>query len=136
MNQQPEEEGTEVILKRRKREKFIRRVPCQVCQDTANDHVHYGATACYSCRAFFRRCQVKISTQECNNKDNNCQIDKVTRRLCQCCRYKKCLAVGMNPHWVMSEQDKKEKKEKATEKAKVKCNLTTQYEQRRRYSIL
>ena len=40
---------------RRKRPKFIRKVECQVCGDTANDHVHYGAIACYSCRAFFRR---------------------------------------------------------------------------------
>jgi hypothetical protein len=27
----------------------------QVCGDVANDHIHYGAIACYSCRAFFRR---------------------------------------------------------------------------------
>ena len=40
---------------KRKRPKFIRKVECQVCGDTANDHVHYGAIACYSCRAFFRR---------------------------------------------------------------------------------
>ena len=40
---------------KRKRKKFIRKVACQICGDVANDHIHYGATTCYSCRAFFRR---------------------------------------------------------------------------------
>ena len=39
----------------RKRKKFIRKVSCQICGDVANDHIHYGAKCCYSCRAFFRR---------------------------------------------------------------------------------
>jgi hypothetical protein len=34
---------------RRRRPKFIRKVDCSVCGDTANDHIHYGAIACYSC---------------------------------------------------------------------------------------
>ena len=40
---------------KRKRPKYIRKVTCQVCGDVANDHMHYGAITCYSCRAFFRR---------------------------------------------------------------------------------
>ena len=46
---------TSTSEKMRKRKKFIRKVPCQVCGDVANDHIHYGAKCCYSCRAFFRR---------------------------------------------------------------------------------
>ncbi len=41
--------------KRKPRKKFIRKVNCRVCGDVANDHIHYGGVACYSCRAFFRR---------------------------------------------------------------------------------
>jgi len=35
---------------KRRRPKFIRKVECSVCGDTANDHIHYGAIACYSCK--------------------------------------------------------------------------------------
>ena len=28
---------------------------CQICGERAARHVHYGATTCFSCRAFFRR---------------------------------------------------------------------------------
>ena len=31
---------------------------CQICDSPANHHSHYGATTCYSCRAFFRRMTV------------------------------------------------------------------------------
>ena len=125
-------EGTKAVLKKQKRDKFIRKVPCHVCGDTANDHIHYGAKACYSCRAFFRRCQIKMAANTCNNQDDNCQINKFNRQLCPHCRYKKCLAVGMRPDWVMSEQDKNERKAKAATKAKSRLCLT-QYEQKMRY---
>ena len=28
---------------------------CRVCEEPAARHIHYGATTCFSCRAFFRR---------------------------------------------------------------------------------
>ena len=40
-------------------------------------------------------------------------VNKQTRKHCQYCRFQKCLAVGMKPSWVMTEDDKKEKREKA-----------------------
>ena len=60
---------------RRKRPKFIRKVECQVCGDTANDHVHYGAIACYSCRAFFRR-GVNTSAPYYCSQSKSCPITK------------------------------------------------------------
>ena len=41
---------TECRQSKTKRPKFIRKVTCQVCGDTANDHTHYGGVACYSCK--------------------------------------------------------------------------------------
>lgn len=40
-------------------------------------------------------------------------VNKQTRKHCQYCRFQKCLAVGMKPSWVMTEDDKREKREKA-----------------------
>ena len=42
-----------------------------------------------------------------------CVIDKKTRRNCQYCRFQKCLSIGMKATWVLTEEDKFEKKEKA-----------------------
>ena len=67
---------------KRKRPKFIRKVPCHVCGDVANDHIHYGAIACYSCRAFFRR-GVSNNVQFFCSQTNDCKIDKTTRKHCQ-----------------------------------------------------
>ena len=67
------------IKEKRKRKKFIRKVKCQVCEDVANDHIHYGATTCYSCRAFFRRSITAHAHYKCA-KNNNCVINPQTRQ--------------------------------------------------------
>ena len=60
---------------KRKRPKFIRKVECHVCGDEANDHVHYGAIACYSCRAFFRR-GVNTNAPYYCSQNKTCPISK------------------------------------------------------------
>ena len=97
---------------KRKRPTFIRKVTCMVCGDVANDHVHYGAIACYSCRAFFRRTVNAAAFPRCM-QGNTCNIDKQSRKQCQACRLAKCLTVGMKSTWVQTEDDKREKKEQA-----------------------
>ena len=67
---------------KRKRPKFIRKVTCRVCGDVANDHVHYGSIACYSCRAFFRRAVNANAPYYCS-QSKNCTISKSTRKHCQ-----------------------------------------------------
>ena len=104
--------SVETIKAKRKRPKFIRKVTCQVCGDIANDHMHYGAIACYSCRAFFRR-GVKSNAPYFCSQSQSCTINKQSRKHCQYCRFQKCLSIGMKGNWVMTEEDKMEKKEKA-----------------------
>ena len=125
---------------KRKRPKFIRKVNCQVCGDVANDHVHYGAIACYSCRAFFRRGVTNHTPFYCA-QDQKCQITKATRKHCQYCRFQKCVGIGMKADWVMTEDDKKEKKEISQQKRllndivadrQMLKGATTTYEKRMR----
>ena len=44
-----------------------------------------------------------------------------TRKHCQYCRFQRCLSVGMKGTWVMTEEDKVEKKRKAAERRLVKA---------------
>lgn len=130
--------------KKKRRPKFIRIVDCHVCGDKANDHIHYGAISCYSCRAFFRR-GVGASDQYQCTYGQKCKITLKSRKQCQYCRFQKCLEIGMKPTWVMTDEEKKEKREKtikrkqlppAMPKIKLQAMLQgedqTQYEQRMR----
>ena len=87
----------------KKRKKFIRKVACHVCQDVANDHLHYGGISCYSCRQFFRRYTLKRTiNRPCKYNTNQCEIEVKFRTHCPACRYKKCVAAGMRPEFVKS----------------------------------
>ena len=80
---------------------------CKVCGEAAARHVHYGATTCFSCRAFFRRSIQNQSTKQyiCR-KGGNCSINLKTRKNCQKCRFDKCLSAGMKSSWVLSEDER------------------------------
>jgi len=84
---------------------------CPICEEisTHQPHqVHYGGQACFSCRAFFRRANQTTKTpQFACKKKGNCKITVKSRRKCQKCRYLKCLKTGMNPHLVLTEDQKK-----------------------------
>ncbi|KAK4306565.1 hypothetical protein Pmani_021615 [Petrolisthes manimaculis] len=95
---------------------------CGVCGDIAKS-MHFGGLSCDSCKAFFRR-----SVQNNAHKGFTCPYDKKcviaisSRKSCQYCRFHKCLSIGMEKGWVMTEnerrkmmqqrQDKKNKDEK------------------------
>ena len=57
-------------------------------------------------------------------QDGNCEITKATRRQCQSCRLAKCQKCGMLPSWVMTEEEKVEKKVAAETKKKLKDQAT------------
>ena len=80
---------------------------CIVCGAAAARHVHYGATTCFSCRAFFRRSiQNGIAKQYICRKGMSCIITEKTRKNCQKCRIQKCLDAGMKSSWVLTEDER------------------------------
>lgn len=58
---------------------------CSVCRGEAETyHLNYGVSACFSCRAFFRRCIQKdnAGTFHCK-RGETCDVTPETRRKCQ-----------------------------------------------------
>ncbi|XP_030030866.1 nuclear hormone receptor HR96 isoform X2 [Manduca sexta] len=86
---------------------------CLVCGDRALGY-NFNAISCESCKAFFRRNALASKEFKCPFT-NNCEITVVTRRFCQKCRLEKCLSVGMVKAFIMSEEDKVEKRRKIEE---------------------
>jgi len=104
---------------------------CGVCGSPATDVHHYGATSCYSCRAFFRRTIGSGKTYRyCSRKTDSCVVDAVSRTNCKKCRFMKCLKVGMRPEKVdrvrkKSKQIKAEIKEEVFETNAYPCESET-----------
>lgn len=72
---------------------------------------------CFSCRAFFRRSiQNKTAATYVCRRSKNCEINLKTRKNCQFCRYMRCIAVGMKPTWVLSEEERQRRFRKNREK--------------------
>lgn len=83
---------------------------CPICQEYSEQphQLHYGGIACFSCRAFFRRAHQKTKAPNFKCKKNNtCEVTVKTRRKCQKCRYNLCLAQGMKPEAVLTDDQKK-----------------------------
>ena len=117
---------------KRKRPKFVRKVPCHVCGDTANDHIHYGGIVCYSCKAFFRRKTTHDKNLKCKLKEN-CVINVENRKKCKACRLKKCFEVGLSKEWVMTKEDKDEMNQIRSERQKqTEFSTLTTYQLRLR----
>ncbi|THD24800.1 Nuclear hormone receptor HR96 [Fasciola hepatica] len=83
---------------------------CSVCGDSAVGF-NFGAIACESCKAFFRRSAHKAQMTSCLFNER-CTVDVPTRRFCSHCRLKKCFSVGMKPSLILDEKAKRERREK------------------------
>ncbi|XP_031713587.1 glucocorticoid receptor [Anarrhichthys ocellatus] len=71
----------------------IRKI-CLVCSDEASG-CHYGVLTCGSCKVFFKRAVEGQHNYLCAGR-NDCIIDKIRRKNCPACRFRKCLMAGMN----------------------------------------
>jgi len=83
---------------------------CQICGDFSLGY-NFGAITCESCKAFFRRNALRLKEFTCPF-ENSCKIDSVTRRFCQKCRLKKCFFIGMRKDWILTENEKAQKRKK------------------------
>ena len=82
---------------------------CPVCLCQASEYRYYGARSCQSCRAFFRRAVKKPgghTTLKCRGT-GNCTVDSQSWRSCRSCRFQRCLRAGMNPRWVLNDEEKR-----------------------------
>ncbi|XP_037316833.2 glucocorticoid receptor [Pungitius pungitius] len=67
---------------------------CLVCSDEASG-CHYGVLTCGSCKVFFKRAVEGQHNYLCAGR-NDCIIDKIRRKNCPACRFRKCRMAGMN----------------------------------------
>ncbi|GMR46773.1 hypothetical protein PMAYCL1PPCAC_16968, partial [Pristionchus mayeri] len=81
---------------------FVIGTPCRVCDDTATGF-HFNVECCNGCKTFFRRVITENRTYSCKAY-GNCEIDKDRRCSCRCCRYNKCLRVGMDASEICAER--------------------------------
>lgn len=66
---------------------------CPVCGDKVSGY-HYGLQTCESCKGFFKRTVQNKKAYQCTEA-GVCIIDRVHRKRCAYCRFKKCLSAGM-----------------------------------------
>ncbi|KAE9552356.1 hypothetical protein FO519_004439 [Halicephalobus sp. NKZ332] len=82
---------------------------CVVCGDKATG-LHYQAITCEGCKGFFRRTAQKRLQYSCK-ENNDCEINVISRNVCQACRFKKCLISGMTTDLVLDEQERNAKRQ-------------------------
>ncbi|XP_054157063.1 nuclear hormone receptor HR96-like [Oppia nitens] len=100
---------------------------CLVCGENDPEilGINFCALTCQSCKAFFRRNASKLMTRKCRFGDN-CQITVKSRKFCKKCRLSKCLAVGMNKDWILSEEEKHVRRLRMLDNRKRRQRITDQ----------
>ncbi len=93
---------------------------CAICSRPCTKYLYYGARACLGCRAFFRRARAANRFEKfvCAAGDGGCDVSGENgggggaekRKVCPYCRHKKCLEAGMNPAWMLSDEDREERR--------------------------
>ena len=66
-----------------------------------------------------RSIQNKTASTYVCRRAKSCDINLKTRKNCQFCRYSRCLAVGMKPTWVLSEEERQRRFRKNREKQEL-----------------
>ena len=79
---------------------------CKVLLD--KERIHYGGISCYPCRQFFRR-ETNAGVQKTCRWRGVCVVSHGEKRICQACRYQKCLAIGMRRDLVLDTETRKKR---------------------------
>nr|AVO63740.1 hormone receptor 96-1 [Tetranychus cinnabarinus] len=67
---------------------------CRVCSDRASGY-NFDILTCEPCKYFFSRNIYRLDELQCP-RNNDCPIDRMTRKGCRKCRLVKCFQVGMH----------------------------------------
>ncbi|UJR33605.1 hypothetical protein I4U23_021042 [Adineta vaga] len=92
---------------------------CVVCCGLAHGY-NFDAISCESCKAFFRRNALLNTDRLKCRRDDCCDITLETRRRCKSCRLKKCFDVGMRKEWILTEEEKLNKKRRIEENRRLR----------------
>ncbi|UMM41486.1 hypothetical protein L5515_017730 [Caenorhabditis briggsae] len=76
---------------------------CLVCETDAHGQ-HFGIRCCRACAAFFRRTLTMNLRYKCRF-DRKCEVSFNKRYSCRCCRYEKCVRVGMRKDMVQNKSE-------------------------------
>ncbi|UJR08025.1 hypothetical protein I4U23_012303 [Adineta vaga] len=102
---------------------------CVICGDRAIGY-NYDALSCNSCKAFFRRNAHQPTAKiRCVTGQGQCSVGNEVRRKCTRCRLNKCLAMGMRRDFVMSEEQKQERRKKMEENQTMTMNSSSNPDQ-------
>ncbi|CAF1496480.1 unnamed protein product [Rotaria magnacalcarata] len=96
------------------------RLLCTVCDGPAFGY-NFDAISCESCKAFFRRNALRSGGKfQCRSADGQCLITVTTRKRCKACRLTKCLKKGMRVDWILSEEERIQKRLKIEENRRLR----------------
>ncbi|CAF0737321.1 unnamed protein product [Rotaria sp. Silwood1] len=98
---------------------------CVVCHGSAHGY-NFDAISCESCKAFFRRNALLNTDRLKCRRDGACEITLETRRRCKSCRLRKCFAVGMRKEWILTEEEKLNKKRRIEENRRLRSAHTNE----------
>ncbi|CAF1422614.1 unnamed protein product [Didymodactylos carnosus] len=103
---------------------------CVVCGAPAIGY-NFDQITCESCKAFFRRNALKsLGTFKCRCCTGVSDVNILNRKRCKACRLQKCFAKGMRKEWILSDEQKRSKKQKMKENRRVRQlnNCLTEFE--------
>lgn len=96
---------------------------CSICDGPAHGY-NFDAITCESCKAFFRRNALKSDSKfKCRANDGQCLITITTRKRCKACRLAKCFAKGMRADWILTDEERLNKKLKIEENRRLRRML-------------
>ncbi|CAF2355973.1 unnamed protein product [Rotaria sp. Silwood2] len=96
---------------------------CSICSGPAHGY-NFDAITCESCKAFFRRNALKSNGElKCRLNNGRCVITVSTRKRCKACRLAKCLEQGMRADWILTDEERLNKRKKIEENRRLRQML-------------
>ncbi|CAF0987726.1 unnamed protein product [Rotaria sordida] len=119
MRQQQHRKRSASSVNSRKRDRHD--LICVVCHAPAMGY-NFDQITCESCKAFFRRnALANAGKLKCRSGTDDCVISLETRKRCKACRLKKCFDNGLRKEWIMSEEEKRTKKQKIEDNRRLRA---------------